>query len=175
MYCPRCGSQNNEATKYCRQCGLSLMQVSTYVATGGTASLVPPSRNSAPIVQQPEGISLKQKMVLTIIFFAMSPAIFGTLGHALGLDFVSHNLSGLSAVMMPLGIVWAVFHYRAKMKRLEIQREHMIQEMADQNRILPQQNYQPLSPVPPQPTNPIIQPVRGSVTEDETIKLPERR
>lgn len=42
MYCPRCGSQNTETTKYCRQCGLPLQQVSGYVATGGTGALAQP-------------------------------------------------------------------------------------------------------------------------------------
>ena len=39
MYCPRCGSPNPDATKFCRQCGLALTQLTGYVASGGTAVL----------------------------------------------------------------------------------------------------------------------------------------
>src|SRR6185503_5824058 len=68
MYCPRCGSQNTEATKFCRQCGLALTQVIDYVSTGGTGTFArPPSMQPLPppLMETAEMLSLKHKRTLT--------------------------------------------------------------------------------------------------------------
>lgn len=183
MFCPRCGSPNPETTKFCRQCGLGLQAVTGYVAGGGTAQLSQPQPTSAnPIAKVTEGLPPKQKMILAILAMVMSPAIFGTLG--LGW------LSGVSAVLMPLGIVFAVMWYKAQERRL---REAMQQRMYPPvppyqmpvqmppafplfqpgQQAAPQTHQQPVyhQPVPP-PTNPLTP---GSIVEDETRRLPEQR
>ncbi|MBK7597364.1 MAG: zinc ribbon domain-containing protein [Acidobacteria bacterium] len=83
MFCPRCGSQNTDTTKYCRQCGLPLTQLTGYVATGGTAPLqpLPPLQQaSSALSKMTEGLSPKQKMVIENSAFRLLPAIFGALG-----------------------------------------------------------------------------------------------
>lgn len=187
MFCPRCGSPNPDTTKFCRQCGLGLQQVTGYVASGGTAPLpTPPPTAANPIAKVTEGLMPKQKMILLIMLMVMSPAIFGTLG--LGW------LSGISAVLMPIGIVFTVMWYKAQQRKLQaammshqmyppVQPYQMPAQMPPPVAPygLPQagqppipQNYQPpvYQPAPP-PTNPIRQP--NSVVEDETRRLPDQR
>lgn len=179
MFCPRCGSPNPDTTKFCRQCGLGLQQVTGYVASGGTAPLPPtPAIPANPIAKATAGLEPKQQMILTIMVLAMSPAIFGTLGMGW--------LSGISAVLMPIGIVFAVMRYNAHKRRL---REMMPQPMyfSMQHPMPPQmpsaapyglpqpapqtvQQPQPVFSQPsPPPTNPLKPP--ASVTEDETRRF----
>jgi len=190
MFCPRCGSPNPDTTKFCRQCGLGLQPVTGYVASGGTAKLSQPQPQPAPtdlVSRATEGMTPKQQMILLIMLMVFSPAIFGTLG--LG------SLSGISAVLLPIGIVFVVMRFKAQKRRLQ---EAQMQEMMMRQQMYPhasqmlpqqqmppvapyslpqpgqqpiQQTYQPLvyQPSPP-PTNPIKQPL--SVIEDETRKLP---
>lgn len=184
MFCPRCGSPNPDTTKFCRQCGLGLQQVTGYVASGGTAQLPPPPPTAAnPIAKATEGLLPKQKMILLIMLMVMSPAIFGTLG--LGW------LSGISAVLMPIGIVFTVMWYKAQQRKLQaammshqmyppVQPYQMPAQMPPPVAPygLPQpgqqtvsQAYQP--PVYHQPSPPPTNPLGvASVIEDETRKLP---
>ena len=185
MFCPRCGSPNPDTTKFCRQCGLGLQQVTGYVASGGTAQLpTPPPTAANPIAKVTEGLLPKQKMILLIMLMVMSPAIFGTLG--LGW------LSGISAVLMPIGIVFTVMWYKAQQRKLQeaMMRQQQMYPPAQPYQMpppvtsygLPQPAQQPISqsyqppvyhqPSPP-PTNPIKQPI--SVVEDETRRLPDQR
>ncbi len=180
MFCPRCGSQNPDTTKFCRQCGLGLQPVTGYVASGGTAPLQPP-RSGDLISKAADGLTPKQQMILLIMMFVMSPAIFGTLG--LG------RLSGISAVLIPIGIVFVVMRYKAQQRRLQeamLAQQSMYPPMQQQMPPVPQyhlpqaaqqpipQSYQPpvYQPAPP-PTNPIRQPI--SIVEDETRRLPDQR
>lgn len=175
MFCPRCGSENTNAIKFCRQCGLGLQQVTGYVASGGTAPLPQPQMvSSNPISKATDGLMPKQQMILMIMLLAMSPAIFGVLG--LG------SLSGISAVLMPIGIVFTVMRYKAQKRRL--QEMMMPQPMYPPvppyqmpPQVMPyglpqpvQQTYQPpvYQPSPP-PTNPLKP--SASVTEDETRRF----
>mgnify|MGYP002784259156 CR=1 FL=1 len=178
MFCPRCGSQNPDTTKFCRQCGLGLQPVTGYVASGGTAPLPPPSRSGDVISKAADGLTPKQQMILLIMMFVMSPAIFGTLG--LG------RLSGISAVLIPIGVVFAVMRYKAQQRRFH---EEMMMQQAMNPPIqqqmppvatysLPQAAQEPIpqtyqqpayqQPSPP-PTNPLKPP--ASVTEDETRRF----
>jgi hypothetical protein len=122
----------------------------------------------------------KQQMILTILIFALSPAIFGVLGEAIGANRVGDALSGISAVLIPIGIVWAVFRYRAQLSLMQQQQQQQqqpqpLQPPVSQQPSLPPQSYQPpVASVPP-PTNPLATPHRGSVTEDETQKLPGQK
>ncbi len=187
MFCPRCGSPNPDATKFCRQCGLGLQAVTGYVAGGGTAQLPQPQPTSPnPIANVTEGLTPKQKMILAILVMVMSPAIFGTLGMG--------SLSGVSAVLMPIGIVFVVMWFKAQQRKLQeatlrqqmyppAQPYQMPVQMPPPTAYgLPQagpptvsETYQP--PVyqhtsSPPPTNPLG---RGSIVEDETRKLPDQR
>lgn len=179
MFCPRCGSPNPETTKFCRQCGLGLQQVTGYVASGGTAPLPPmPAVPASPIARATEGLTPKQQMILLIMLMVMSPAIFGVLG--LG------SFSGISAVLMPIGIVFTVMRFKAQQRKLQ---QMMAQQMYSQMQMppqmmppvapygLPQAGQQPIpqsyqqpvyQPSPP-PTNPLKPP--ASVTEDETRRF----
>lgn len=193
MFCPRCGSPNPDTTKFCRQCGLGLQPVTGYVASGGTAQLPQPQPLAQPapsdlVSRATEGMTPKQQMILLIMLMVFSPAIFGTLG--LG------SLSGISAVLLPIGIVFVVMRFKAQKRRLQ---EAQMQEMMMRQQMmypqtsqmpphqqmppsvpygLPQPGQQPIpqtyqppvfhQPAPP-PTNPLKPP--ASVTEDETRRL----
>lgn len=199
MFCPRCGSENTDSTKFCRRCGLGLQPVTGYVASGGTAQLnLPPVSDGlayqlgATVHSATKDLTPKQRLILTIMAFVMSPAIFGTLGGIFGLGWIGGRLAGISAVLMPLGIVWAVMRYNAQKRRLQQMMppqmyvpmqpqipQQMMPPVAPYS--LPQagqqpipQNYQPpvYQPSPP-PTNPIRQPI--SIVEDETRRLPDQR
>lgn len=182
MFCPRCGMQNTETTKYCRQCGLPLNQVAGYVALGGAGALIPPQPHPVqlpgPLPETPEMISLKQKKVLSMMIIPLIP-LFLTI--ALG------DLGGLIAipwVSIPLAYVWLSFRFKAEMRRL--QDEQIQQYLAGQ-----QSGYQPTPqpppappafqprphqhPLPPQPTNRLDADVRSSVTEDETRRFPGKQ
>lgn len=191
MYCPRCGSPNTDTTKFCRQCGLGLTQVTGYVASGGTAQLPtsPAQIPSNPLAKATDGMTPKQKMILTILLLVFSPAIFGTLGGVTGLGDLGGALAGISAVLMPIGIVFTVMRYKAQQRRLQEAQQQMYPQMPMQAMMppypapysLPQPERQPVQQTTPQPvyqapvvpspppTNPIKIP--GSITEDETRRL----
>ncbi|MDX2034300.1 MAG: zinc ribbon domain-containing protein [Blastocatellia bacterium] len=190
MFCPRCGTPNPETIKFCRQCGLALQQVSGYVSSGGTGALQPPPPASSPLARATEGLSAKQKMLLGILLWVFSPAIFKVIGDATGLDPIFDGMSKLAAVLMAPGIIWIVFLYRAQARK---EREAAMlqspqafppayyqqippptaQPVAPPQYYPPPAQQQPVHrhPAPP-PTNP-IGPIggRGSVTEDETRKF----
>ncbi|MBP6822105.1 MAG: zinc ribbon domain-containing protein [Acidobacteria bacterium] len=179
MFCPRCGSPNPDTTKFCRQCGLGLQELTGYVASGGTAPLSPSKSAPADLISRAtDGMTPKQQMILMIMLLVMSPAIFGVLG--LG------SFSGISAVLMPIGIVFTVMRYKAQQRKLQ---QMMAQQIYQQMQMppqmvppivpygLPQAGQQPIpqsyqqpvyQPSPP-PTNPLKPP--GSVVEDETKRF----
>ncbi|MEP7341195.1 MAG: zinc ribbon domain-containing protein [Acidobacteriota bacterium] len=189
MYCPRCGSPNPDATKFCRQCGLALTQLTGYVASGGTARLSQPQSGLPNLpdlaARATDGMTPKQKLVMTILLIVFSSAIFGVLGGVTGLTGLFGPLAALSGVLTPIGIVWAVIRYKAQKRRTEQAQmmqqpmyppvaqyslpqpaQQPIQQTAQQPR---QPVYQtPVAPSPP-PTNPLKSP--GSVIEDETRRL----
>ncbi len=177
MYCPRCGTPNTETTKFCRQCGLPLTQVTGYVASGGTGALTPPP-DQASIDKG--GFTPKQRMILAILLFIFAPGIMAVLTETLGLRNFGEGLTAITGIMVPLGIVWAVFRYKAQIRRLQ---QQQIQQQMHQPIHQAHPAFQPQAHQPPMaptaspaslsapPTNPISTPVRGSVTEDETQKL----
>src|SRR5262249_5297474 len=84
MYCPRCGSQNTDTTKFCRQCGLPLAQVMDYVAVGGTGALArPPSPPPPPLLETSEMLALKQKKIMTILGVCIAPVVFAIIADVL--------------------------------------------------------------------------------------------
>jgi hypothetical protein len=191
MYCPRCGSQNTDTTKFCRQCGLPLAQVMDYVATGGTGAFTrPPSpQPPPPLLETSEMLGLKQKKVLTILSVCIAPVVFGILaGNLLGLG----EFAGIPFMLVPVGIVWANFRYKMRLRQLQERQlqeyyAHQQYQQSTPQQAMPQQapgpkliiqaapnqaSYgQPPSDAPR--TNPLAEPSHGSVVEDETRKFTE--
>jgi hypothetical protein len=171
MYCPQCGASAPDNTKFCRSCGLPLATIANFVASGG-AELPPSTPSSHPLGSTLEGLlsgmTAKQRLVLTILFFVFAPTILGVIIERIGLK----QLAGIPSVLIPIGIVWAVFHYKNQMRQLQ-QAPPPPFTTAPPN--LPGQAYQP--PLPPVQTNPLAAapPRRGSVVEEETQHLPNQR
>lgn len=167
MYCPQCGSPAPENTKFCRSCGLPLAAITNFVASGG-AEPPPSTLSSNPLDSLLAGMTPKQRLVLTILFFVFAPTILGVIIESIGLK----QVAGIPSVLIPIGIVWAVFHYKNQMRRLQ-QAAPPPLPSAPPN--LPGQAYQP--PLPPHQTNPMAAapPPRGSVVEEETQHLPNQR
>lgn len=202
MFCPRCGAPNPDTTKFCRQCGLGLQPVTGYVASGGTAQLPQQSpAPSNPLAKVTEGLTPKQKLILTILLLAFSPAIFGTFGAVTGLGDLGGALAGISSILMPIGIVFAIMRYKAQKRQLAQAMMYppaMPMHPAQQQMppaaqySLPQPAQQPIQhpaqhpgqQPAQQPRQPVYQPPvapspsptnplgPSSVTEDETRRLP---
>jgi hypothetical protein len=186
MFCPRCGSQNTDATKYCRQCGLPLAQVSDYVAAGGTGAIARPP--APPLPETSEMLALKQQRILTILGVCIAPIVFAILADEV---FKFGDLAGIPFLLVPIGIVWARFRYKMQLRRLQ---ERQLQEYyAQPHQPMPQQAPTPKLIIQPQTdpsqvaqaaqvaqvdapkTNPLPEQSPGSVVEDETRKFPEQR
>lgn len=184
MYCPRCGSQNTDATKFCRQCGLPLTQVMDYVAAGGTGALAQPQAPQPPPLRETSAmLALKQKRVFAILSVCIAPVVFAVLADEV---FKVGDIAGIPFLLVPLGIVWAVFRYKMQLRRLQ---EQQLQEYyAQHHQPAPQQSPTPKLILQPQTdqsqlaqlahvdaprTNPLAEPSHGSVVEDETRKFPE--
>ena len=179
MFCPRCGTQVTETTKFCRSCGLPLLPVNNFVSSGGTMPLTPgmaeepPSRN--PLTNIFGDFTPKQRMIMTIIALVFSPAIFAVLGEALGSRFLGEAMPAIAGVLLVPGIIYAVMRYKNQERKMA-QRQAMpplAQPIITPQQFSPNTTYQP--PIPPQYTNPLADsPVmRGSVTEEETQRLPQ--
>lgn len=172
MFCPRCGSPINESLKFCRACGLPLAQVSTYVATGGTANLAP--GQPPPQLEVDEYLTPGQKLALMIVIMLLSPALLALLAEAFG---APEELIAIPAVLMPAGILWAVFHYKAVMRRRKAMAAQIANNLpAAPMQFIPQQPVDVYAPAQlPQPrTNPLADVSRGSVIEDETQRLRDK-
>ena len=99
------------------------------------------------------------------------------------------DLAGIPFLLVPIGIVWAAFHYKTQLRRLQ---ERQLQEyyaLRQPNQPMPQQAPTPKLILQPQTdpsqlaqlaqvdaprTNPLADPSPGSVVEDETRKFSER-
>jgi hypothetical protein len=202
MYCPRCGSQNTDTTKFCRQCGLPLAQVMDYVSTGGTGALAKPpySPPPPPLIETSEMLALKHKRVLMTLSVCIAPVIFAILSDEV---FKASDIAGIPFLLIPIGIVWVRFHYRMQLRRLQErqlqeyyahqQYQQSMPQQAMPQQAMPQQAMPQQAPAPKliiqmpsnqapvgQPqfdaprTNPLAEPSHGSVIEDETRKFPER-
>jgi zinc ribbon protein len=180
MFCPRCGSQNAETIKFCRQCGLPLQQISSFVASGATGALqhppAQPAQASMPLLESSEMLALKQKRIMTILAICIAPVMIAILGQEF---FKLGDISGIPFLLVPIGIMWAVFRFKLKIRQLE--EEQLKQRQAIQQAIYPQSTPQSTFASQPQQahlpspeTNPLdaANTVPSSVVEDETRKLP---
>lgn len=166
MYCPRCGNAATETTKFCKSCGLPLIPVYEYVASGGTGALVPAV---APPAEAAGALTYRQQKILAILAFVFAPALLPLIFSPLSASLAGW-LSGIAAVLMPLGIVWANFYFNAKIQRQEAHRATPLHRPL----ATPQSAHQP--PLPPRRTNPLDEVPRrpaGSVVDDETRRLPD--
>src|SRR5262249_58194537 len=115
-----CGTQTTETTKYCRQCGLPLAQVTGYVATGGTGSLTQTPGYSAPppfqFTETSEMLALKQKKIMTILSISIAPVLFAIIASEM---FKVGDLAGIPFLLVPLGVAWAVFRYKTQLRQLQ--------------------------------------------------------
>jgi hypothetical protein len=202
MFCPRCGSPNTDTTKFCRQCGLSLAQLADYVASGGTAPLSPGNlpNLAQPVTQSLEGMTPRQKMALTIVGMLLLIPLFAMIGSL----FNFADIASVPAMLLPFGIIWAVFHFRNQARRLaqEQWQRHLQMNQMPLGAPLPppvqaylqtpvqppiqtpvQQSYerhpvysapQPASQPNPPNTNPLGT-TPSSVIEDETKRLPDKQ
>jgi hypothetical protein len=134
LYCPRCAMQQTETTKFCRGCGLPMMEVVQFVQSGGKTGLsarnplpmdtfdrvygvteIPPLKSEATpsasasltrlLHSAWDALSPRQKMVLAMLVTAMSPAILGVLD-------APDKLIGFSAILIPLVILFVFFYFR---------------------------------------------------------------
>jgi hypothetical protein len=135
-------------------------------------------------------------MVLMILLIAFSSAIFGVLAGVTGLGEIFGPLAAISGTLTPLGIVYVVMRYKAQKRRMEEAMRQQLYPQAPQPTMhgpapygLPQPTQQPIKqPVQHHPRQPVYQPPvapsppptnplkeLGSVTEEETQRLPDRR
>ncbi len=180
MYCPRCGTANTETIKFCRQCGLPIAQVGSFVASGGTGALVSQSQiqqQSVPIqlAETSEMLALKQKRIMTIMAMILLPIVFAIVGEEL---FNAGEVFAAMFLLIPLGVTWAVYHYKTQLRRLQ---EKQIQQhfapyqqpaqSVGQTSSVPKPLFQgQLSPPPTNPLN-VANPIPSSVVEDETRRF----
>jgi len=163
-----------------------MTQVSGYVATGGTSPLVVPpaiQQQAAPVhlAETSEMLALRQKRVMTIMAMILLPIVMAIVGEEL---FNAGEVFSVLFLLIPLGITWAVYHYKTQLRRLQEQQlqkhfgmqQPFYQQPQPQPVSMPQPLFQgqPLHSQLPSPTNPLgaANPVLSSVIEDETQKLP---
>lgn len=178
MYCPRCGTQANETTKFCRSCGLALTPLTTYVASGGTVPLQPvvpeaPKSNNA-LIRTFQELEPRQQRTFLILFFVLLVPLLGALS---GIFPPFRAFIPIAAVGMPLGIVWAVMRYKAMERRLHQNQFNPVHLQSNTPPPMQQQTtYQP--PLSTPTTNQLEAPrlyqtpVPASITEEETQRLP---
>jgi len=171
-----------------------MAQISDYVAAGGTGALAQPPSYSAPppfqFTETTEMLALKQKRILTILSVCIAPIIFAIIAEGI---FNFEELAAIPFMLVPLGIAWAIFRYKTQLRQL--QEEQLQQYYAQQQYHHPMPQPSPQQTPGPkliiqapsnqsqsgQPqlnaprTNPLAEPSRGSIVEDETRKFPEQR
>ncbi len=180
MYCPRCGTQANDSTKFCRNCGLALTPLTGYVASGGTLPLQPEASESSyskhPLVQAFLAMEPKRQMTFSILFFVFLIPLLAILG---GIIPPLRALVPLAALGMPLGIVWSVMRYKAMKRHLQEQHYPDYAQSVAPPSVPQRPAYQP--PLAATPTTNQLEdprsyqtPIPNSVTEEETRRLPDR-
>src|SRR5262245_27910002 len=157
MFCPKCGVQIAETTKFCKSCGMALAPVIDFVASGGTTSL-----GASWLTNALSGFSPAQKLWLVTLLLIFSPMLL--------LAF---------PLFVPIAIVWMVLRH-------SMQRRSPGEPAAIQPAYFRQQQVQPAptnlfyeSRPPAQPPAPqtgslISEAAPGSVVEDETRRLQDQ-
>ena len=154
MFCPRCGVQIVETTKFCKSCGMALAPVIDFVASGGTSPIGVSSWTNAF-----SDFSPAQKMWIIILSLIFSPILLGAL-----------------PFFVPIAIVWMVLQHSAQ-KRLQGAQTgiHPGYFQPPQSQLAPTNplyGSQPQAqPLPLQTGSLLSEAAPGSVVEDETRRL----
>jgi hypothetical protein len=88
IYCPRCGTANDEELKECRNCALVLSEVSSIVAGGGKDRFY-------------------LRLAVTLLVFFAVPMIFLRLAHEMN-NWYFELIAGFTLVLLLPGLPWAV-------------------------------------------------------------------
>jgi len=88
MYCPRCGSQNNDQSKECGSCSLALSEISAIVANGGKSRFWP-------------------RLAVTLLIFVFAPWLALKWGEGRDREFYEFFAGFLLVLLLP-GLPWAV-------------------------------------------------------------------
>ena len=152
-----------------------MAQVSTYVATGGTVNLTPGP--GQPPIEVDEYLTPGQKLARTVVGLLLMIPALAIWAEAMGFD---GEIVAIPSVLLPAGIMWAIFHYKSVMRRRRNQAFQMANSMPAGVPVQylqqpPVEGYQYPPQVPQSHTNPLTHPGRASVIEDETQKLREGR
>jgi hypothetical protein len=144
------------------------MPVTNYVATGGTAPLTPSPVTAAPPSTARgfwDSLPPNQQMIASILAFIFAVPFLGV--------FAGGRLAGMAAILMPLGIIWSVWYFKAKQREWQQRMQPPPAQM-----YTPPQPTAYQMPIPPPRTNPLAEVpprrphVPTSVTEEETQRLP---
>jgi len=157
MFCPRCGVQIGEATKFCKSCGMALAPVIDFVASGGTSPLGASAWSNAL-----SGFSSAQKMWLVVLLLIFSPILLGAL-----------------PFFVPIAIVWMILQHNIQKRSpgapTAIQPGYFQQPQIQPARTNPLYKSQPLAqPTALQTGSLVSEAPPGSVVEDETRRLRNR-
>jgi hypothetical protein len=104
-------------------------------------------------------------MIASILAFIFAVPFLGV--------FAGGRLAGMAAILMPLGIIWSVWYFKAKQREWQQRMQPPPAQM-----YTPPQPTAYQTPIPPPRTNPLadVPPIRPhvptSVTEEETQRLP---
>ena len=154
MFCPKCGVQILETTKYCKGCGLALAPVMDIVTSGGAAPL-----GSSSWTKALSGLSSAQKTWLITMALIFSPILLGAL-----------------PFFVPIAIVWMVLRH-SEQKRLHGATTVVQPGYYQQPQIQPTPTN-PLSESPSSAQQPVLQTgslisvaAPGCVVEDETRRF----
>jgi len=154
MFCPRCGVQIVETTKFCKSCGMALASVMDFVTSGGAS---PPGASSW--TDALSGFSSGQKVWLLTLALIFSPIL-------------------LVAVpfMVPIAIVWMMLQYNLQKRSLaapaSVQTGYFQQLQVQPSPSNPLYESRPPAQQPVLQTGSLISDAApASVVEDETRRL----
>jgi len=153
MFCPKCGVQIAETTKYCKSCGMSLAPVMDFVASGGNSPL-----GSSWWTNALSGFSPAHKIWLVALALIFAPFLLVAL-----------------LFIVPIAIVWMLLQHggqkRFQVAPTEIQPGYFQPPEGRQAPTNPLYGSQPQAQAPALQTGSLISKTPGSVIEDETRRL----
>ncbi|MGH9768268.1 MAG: zinc-ribbon domain-containing protein [Blastocatellia bacterium] len=156
MFCPRCGVQIVETTRFCKSCGMALAPVMDFVASGGTRSL-----SDSGLTNALSGFSPAQKIWLVTLLLVFSPILL---------------LVG--PFLVPIAIVWMVLRHSEKKRHPGAPAAipgYFQQPQIHPSPTNPLYGSQPSAQQPALQTGSLISGAApGSVVEDETRRLQNR-
>src|SRR5262245_49886283 len=157
MFCPKCGVQIVETTKFCKSCGIALAPVMNFVTSGGASPL-----GASGLTNPLSGFSSGQKMWLLILAMIFSPFL-------------------LVAVpfFVPIAIVWMMLQYSLQKRYLAapttVQPGYFQQPQIQPSPANLLYESRPSAQLPvPQTGSLISEAAPASVVEDETRRLRNR-